>query len=160
VPIKQLIISFFFLVAFATVSPPETRTSPGDKAAIGSIVSNFETAWAKCDAKALAALWTKVGDFQSPYNSFAKGRAEIETFYSGAFGSGYCKSKAVGKIDNIRFVQVNLAIIDGTWHIKGARDQNGHEAPEEKGRFTAVVEKQNSAWLIVAQREMIPAVPH
>jgi ketosteroid isomerase-like protein len=54
-------------------------------------------------------------------------------------------------------VRDDVAIVDGTWDIKGAHDQSGGSAPEEKGRFTAVAKKQGSRWFIVAQREMIPA---
>lgn len=114
-------------------------------------------AWTRCDAKALALLWTEDGDFQSPYDSVAKGRREIEKFYRDAFNSGYCGSRGTGKIQNIRFVQKNVAIIDGTWEIQGTHDQNKQDMPPEQGRFTAVVTKQNGAWLIVVQREMIPA---
>lgn len=156
---KQLMVGALFLIVFmaASVWTATPGTSAADDAAIRSIVHNFETAWTKCDAKALAQLWTEDGDFQSPYGSFAKGRIEIEKFYRDAFDSGYCGSRGTGKIQNIRFVQKNVAIIDGTWEIRGAHDQKGHDMQPEKGRFTAVVTRQNGAWFIVAQREMIPA---
>ena len=156
---KQLMATTvsLFAVMFGAVCTAETGKTGTDDAAIRSIVPNFETAWTKCDAKALAQLWTEDGDFQSPYGSFAKGRMEIEKFYREAFESGYCKSKGTGKIESIRAIQKNVAIIDGTWEIRGAHDQNGHETAPEAGRFTAVVAKQNGAWRIVAQREMIPA---
>jgi uncharacterized protein (TIGR02246 family) len=156
---RELLVGALFLTVLAGVRAAGTQASAADEKAIGSIVPNFEKAWTKCDAKALATLWTEDGDFQSPYNSFAKGRKEIESFYHDAFASGYCGSKATGKIENIRMVQKKVAIVDGAWSIQGARSQSGHEAPEEKGRFTAIAIKQNGAWLMVAQREMIPAIP-
>ncbi len=87
---KQLMVGAFFLIVFVfgIVWAAEMRTSGADDAAIRSIVPNFEMAWTKCDAKALALLWTEDGDFQSPYGSFAKGRREIGKFYGDAFGSG------------------------------------------------------------------------
>jgi len=135
------------------------QVSAADEATIRKIVSDFEVYWTKCDAKALARLWTEDGDFLSPYATFAKDRGETEKFYRDAFASGYCGSNASGTITNIRFVRDNVAIVDGTWDIKGAHDQNSHLVPEEKGRFTAVTKKQSGRWLIVAQREMIPAAP-
>lgn len=156
---KQLMVGALLIVfMFATAWAAETGKTTADDAAIRSIVPNFEKAWTKCDAKGLALLWTEDGDFQSPYDSFAKGRIEIEKFYREAFDSGYCGSQGAGKIENIRIVQKDVAIIDGTWEIRGAHDQNRHEMPPEQGRFTAVVTKQNRAWRIVAQREMVPAV--
>lgn len=156
---KQLMVGALFLIGFmfTTVSPAEMGTTAVDDAAIRSIVPNFEMAWTKCDAKALALLWTEDGDFQSPYGSFAKGRIEIEKFYREAFDSGYCGSQGTGRIEIIRLVEKNVAIIDGTWEIRRAHEQDGHKMLPERGRFTAVVTKQSRAWRIVAQREMIPA---
>ena len=133
------------------------QVNVADEATIRKIVSDFEVYWTKCDANGLARLWTEDGDFLSPYATFAKDRGEIETFYKDAFASGYCGSNASGTITKVRFVRDDLAIVDGAWDIKGAHDQNSHPVPEEKGRFTAVTKKQSGRWLIVAQREMIPA---
>lgn len=146
-----------FLVALGGAQPANLRATVADKAEIAGVVSHFENDWSKCDAKALSSLWTADGDFQSPYGFRAKGRAEIEKFYRNAFDSGYCGSRGTGKIGNIRFVRKNVAIVDGVWDIQGARRQNGQTASEEKGFFIAVVVKQRGVWLIVAQREMIPA---
>ena len=150
------------VVALSLVAPLSTgqaeNNSPGE-AAIRKIVSDFEGAWTKCDAKALAGLWIEDGDFLSPYGTFAKGRAEIEKFYATAFASGYCGSSGTGTIGNIRFLGDEVAIIDGEWDIKGAHDQNRRAAPEEKGLFTAVAKKRGTRWLLVAQREMVPATP-
>ena len=137
---------------------PYLKLNP-DEAAIRKIMADFEADWAKCDAKALAGLWTEDGDFLSPYGNAATGREQIEKFYAGAFASGYCGSKVTGIINNIRFVRGGVAVVDGTWDIKGARDQKGGSAPEEKGRFTAVAIKRGDHWLIVAQREMIRVAP-
>lgn len=155
---KQLMVGVLLAVfMFATAWAAETGKTTADDATIRSIVPNFEKAWTRCDAKALSLLWTKDGDFQSPHASFARGRREIEKFYREAFDSGYCGSAGTGKIESIRLVQKNVAIIDGTWEIRGAHDQNKQDMPPEQGRFTAVVTRQNDAWRIVAQREMIPA---
>lgn len=156
---KQLMMMLLCLAVFATVSASASRQSASDERALRSIIPNFESAWTRCDAKGLAGLWTEDDDFQSPYDSLAKGRAEIEAFYGGAFRAGYCGSRGTGTITNIRLVARNVAIVDGTWDIQGAHGRNGEEVPEEKGRFTAVAAKQHGAWLIVAQREMIPARP-
>jgi uncharacterized protein (TIGR02246 family) len=129
-----------------------------EKEALNAMIASFENAWSKCDGKGLAALWTPDGDFQSPYGFTASGRAGIAQFYSHAFAAGYCGSKGTGQIQAIRFVQHNIAIIDGTWSIQGARDSKGRQQPEEAGRFTAVATKTRHGWRIVAQREMIPVV--
>lgn len=66
---------------FTTLRASDVQQIRGDEVDLRGIASNFESAWTKRDAKGLAALWTEDGDFQSPYDSFAKGRAEIEAFY-------------------------------------------------------------------------------
>lgn len=151
-------ISFVLILMGATCAA-QVPANNADEAAIRAIVTRFEAAWSKCDATALASLWTEDGDFHSPYDLAAKGRAEIEKFYGGAFSEGYCGSRASGAIDRIRFVRDDVAVIDGTWGIEGAHDQNKHEQPPEKGLFTVVARKQGGRWWIVALREMIPANP-
>jgi uncharacterized protein (TIGR02246 family) len=150
-------VLFATLIMFPSVL--EAQINRADEAALHHIVTDLEGAWANCDAKALAALWTEDGDFLSPCGTLAKGRAEIERFYADAFSSGYCHSTATGTVSNIRFVEQDIAIVDGTWDIKGAHDPQGLAAPEEKGRFTAVAKKLGARWFIMAQREMIPAKP-
>jgi uncharacterized protein (TIGR02246 family) len=55
-----------------------TATGKPRESAIGNIVTDFEAAWAKCEARSFAPLWTEYGDFLSPFGTFAKGRAEVE----------------------------------------------------------------------------------
>ena len=155
-PTTFCVVALSLIAALSTCQ--DENNSPGE-AAIRKIVSDFERAWTKCDAKALAGLWIEDGDFLSPYGTFAKGRAEIEKFYAGAFASGYCGSSGAGTITNIRLLGDEVAIIDGEWDIKGAHTQNGRATPEEKGLFTAVAKKRGARWLLVAQREMVPASP-
>ena len=149
----------FVLILLGATCASQTASHRGDETAIRDIVTRFEADWAKCDANGLAGLWTENGDFHSPYDAAAKGRNEIQKFYADAFSAGYCGSKATGTIERIRFVNGDVAIIDGAWGIEGAHDQNKHEQPAEKGLFTVVARKQGSQWWIVALREMIPANP-
>jgi uncharacterized protein (TIGR02246 family) len=155
-PMTVWVVALSLVVALSTC---QAENDSASEAAIRKIVSDFETAWTKCDAKALAGLWIEDGDFLSPYGTFAKGRAEIEKFYASALASGYCGSSGTGTISNIRLLGDEVAIIDGEWGIKGKHNQNGQAMPEEKGLFTAVAKKTGTRWLIVAQREMVPASP-
>jgi len=68
----------------------------------------------------------------------------------------YCGSDGSGTISLI-VVRNDVAVIDDACNIRGARDQNGHAAPQEKGLFTEIAKKEGDRWFIVAQREVVPA---
>jgi len=49
----------------------------------------------------------------------------------------------------------DVAIVDGSWTVTGARDTAGHELSPIKGRGMEVVQKKKGKWRFVATREMV-----
>jgi uncharacterized protein (TIGR02246 family) len=148
-----LAIGFAFTVM---VAPALGQGTPADEAAIRKAADQFPPAWAKGDAKALAALYTTDADYVSSTGLTAKGRAEIEKAYSAQFTGVYKATSLKNATTNIRFLKPDIAITSGTFEVSGLRGPGGQEAPPRKGISTSVLVKQNGQWLITALRAWVP----
>jgi hypothetical protein len=58
-------------------------------------------------------------------------------------------------IEQIRFITPELATVDGSWIVTGARDATGKELPVMRGRGFELVQKKNGNWKFIATREMV-----
>lgn len=59
------------------------------------------------------------------------------------------------RIEQIRFITPELATVDGSWAVTGARGAAGKELPAIKGRGFELVQKKNGSWKFIATREMV-----
>ncbi len=75
------------------------------------------------------------GDFINPDGVLMKGRPQIEQCYAQVFGMGYAGSTATATVDQLRFLKVDLALIDGEFGITDAIAKD-HQLPAERGRCT------------------------
>ncbi|HLW53597.1 MAG TPA: SgcJ/EcaC family oxidoreductase [Candidatus Angelobacter sp.] len=130
---------------------------PADQSAqaVQQVPQVFIAAWEQADAPRIASLYAADGDLVIPSGQVISGRNGIQTFYQAAFDRGYRGSHVSSEIRRIR-VAGSTAVIDGSWRISGARTDGGATSPDERGLFTAVLEKQSEAWHIMAMREMVP----
>lgn len=149
-----LFIGALFVGMSSSTAIADSNASDAD--AIKGLISDFTSAWHKSDARALSMFWTEDGDFINPDGFFMTGRDQIAGFYSQAFSMGYAGTSASATVDKIRFLNPVLAIVDGAFEISGRAAQNRIVIPAEKGRYTALVAKQNGHWWIVSNREMEP----
>lgn len=82
-----------------------------------------------------------------------KGRSEIQSpFRQLQKGSA---GEQDGTIEQIRFITPDLATVDGTWTVTGARDATGKELPAIRGRGFELVQKKSGRWRFIATREMV-----
>jgi uncharacterized protein (TIGR02246 family) len=143
-------------VAFTfMVTPALAQGTPADEAAIRKAAEQFPAAWAKGDAKALAALFTTDADYVSSTGLTATGRAEIEKAYMAQLSGVYKGTSLKNASTNIRFLKPDVAISNGTFEIGDVRGPDGKVAPPRRGTATSVVVKQNGQWLITALRAIV-----
>jgi ketosteroid isomerase-like protein len=104
------------------------------------VLTEYENAWQKKDAKALAALFTEDGFVLSSGNPPVRGRAEIEKHYSGSGGPLALHAFAYETEGSIGY------IIGGFSRQKGQPDI---------GKFTLTLRKGSSdiRWLIVSDMD-------
>jgi uncharacterized protein (TIGR02246 family) len=126
-----------------TVSKP---ASTSDEALIRRQAAEFADAFAKGDAKALAATWTENAEYQDD-NLELRGRAAIEAAFS-AFFSEHPGAKIEFRIDEIRFPARDLAIEEGL----SIQTNPGAELPTST-RYLAVHVREDGSWKTAIGRE-------
>ena len=151
-PLKRFILPVMLLAA--AVANADNRDP--DRDAIYRLIDSFVTRWDRADAQGLSMLWQADGDIIVPDGSLLKGRNQIENFYSGVFAGGYSASTAIASIDQLRFLNADLVLVDGQFTIRRVLSANNQELPPERGFFSIIAQRTSGRWLIVAIREMEP----
>ena len=114
--------------------PSVTLPSP-----LARVLTDYESAWQKKDAAALAALFAEDGFVLSPGAPPVRGRAEIEKHYAGAGGPLFLRALAYATEGSIGY------IIGGFSHQKDQPDT---------GKFTLTLRKgADGRWLIVSDMD-------
>jgi uncharacterized protein (TIGR02246 family) len=156
---RSLMILTIGFALTVMVAPASGQGTPADEAAIRKAADQFPPAWAKGDAKSLAALYTTDADYVSSTGLMARGRAEIEKAYVTQFSGVYKGTILKNATTNVRFLKTDIAITNGTFEVTGLRGPDGKEASPRKGISTSIVVKQNGQWLITALRAWVPPSP-
>lgn len=134
-----------------------SANGPEDWTNVRALIPAFTDAWNHAQADGIAALFADGGDLVIPTGETFRGRVEIGAFYKSAFARGYRGSVGEAQIVYFRFLGPEVALIDGTWSITGAHDEQQKTRPAERGVFTAVIVQQHGEWRINALREQTSA---
>lgn len=138
-----------------TKAKVEQATKPGaapdrerDKEAIRKSSRDFNLAFEKGDAKAVAAFWTEQGEYYDDSGEVLRGRADIEKAFADHF-----KEKPKGKIEvdiqSIRFPSRDTAIEEGILRLKPG---GSHELPSSTW-YSVLHIREDGRWSIVVARE-------
>lgn len=131
-----------------------------EEAAIRKVFADYEGAWNRHDAAALASFYTADGDAVFPSGKKASGRSAVQASEAANHSSMNRASNTTRSIENVRFVTPNVALVDSSVEIAGMADQNGERLPHRHALMTTVLVKQSDAWQIAANRAMVPATTH
>lgn len=130
-----------------TAAAPQSGDRDADRAAIEKSSRDFSEAFAKGDAKAIAAMWTENGEYHDDEGVSLKGRAAIEKEFAEHF-----QEKRAGKvhmnIESIRFPARDLAIEDGIVRQEGP----GKELPQST-RYSVLHVREGGQWKIAVSKE-------
>jgi uncharacterized protein (TIGR02246 family) len=134
---------------------PAAKPAPSltkDATAIQQSATAFREAFNRGDAKAVAALWTKDGEFIDADGQRFEGRAAIEKQYS-AFFAAHPAAKITLLVDAIRPLSDSAAIEDGRSSVEDADSGQAGFA-----KYTVVHVKSDGKWSMSSVRET-PAQP-
>jgi uncharacterized protein (TIGR02246 family) len=135
------------------VAPPKQQSREEDERTIRNMVDQTIARLNRGDVTAFDDYWDESADYVAVDGRLIKGRAQIqELFRQMIRGSAGQQS---GIIEQIRFITPELATVDGSWTITGARDRSGNVLPDLKGRGFELVEKKYGKWRFIATREMV-----
>jgi len=116
----------------------------------------FADAWNKHDVAGLTALWTKDGDYIEPDGRLMTGPEELKTAYGIVHASVFKDSTLHLMVERVRFVGKDVALVDGSYELLGARDPHGNAIGPRAGYFTTVLVKEKGEWKVSASRLMLP----
>jgi uncharacterized protein (TIGR02246 family) len=131
-----------------------TRLS--DEDAIKHTWSRFSNAWQRGDVREVTAVFDPDGDHRmlAGGGRVVQGRPELERAFTRAFAHRSRTSQRTLQcaLTSVRFLQPDLAIVDGTLTF-GPREQvDGQPLPAGEEPFTAVMRRQDEGWSIAACR--------
>ena len=147
------------LVALGNRQPPpppeagQPKAAPAataDEPAVRKLAQQFEEAFNKRDARAMAALWTEAGELTDVDGTVVRGRAELEKMYAAAFAAAP-KAKGRIEVETVRPLGRNLAASEGILRFT----QSEGKKPEVT-RYSALHVREGDRWLTASIREWLP----
>jgi uncharacterized protein (TIGR02246 family) len=145
------------LVGLASVVASGNRQPPAeggaDEAAVRKASKQFEEAFNRRDAKAMAALWAEGGELTDVDGTVVRGRAELEKMYAAAFAAAP-KAKGQVEVDSVRPLGKNLVSVEGT--LRFTRSEGQKPAVT---KYSALFVREGEAWLTASVRESYPDTP-
>jgi uncharacterized protein (TIGR02246 family) len=128
-------------------SADDPKDKASEEAALLKTAEAFVEAFHKGDAKAVAAFWTKDGDYTDMTGHTMKGRDAIEK----AFTEFFAENKGLKvriEITSLKFVTPDVAVEDGT---TATISPDG--APPSRARYTIVHVKKDGKWQLSSVRD-------
>ena len=154
VGLKSVLVAALFAAASATSASAQAAAKPqkpvADEAAIRASAEEYQKAFNKGDAKALAASWTTDGELVDERGRMFHGRDAIEKEFEAIFAE-HAGAKIDVDVESVKFVTPDVAVESGTAQ---ARSKNGPAGPPLK--YTAVHVKRDGKWLLSSVNESRP----
>lgn len=133
-----------------------TATRLSDEDAIKHTWSRFSNAWQRGDVREVTAVFDPDGDHRmlSGGGRVVQGRPELERAFARAFAHRSTRSQRTLQcaVTSVRFLQSDLALVDGTLTFGPREQADGHLLPAGEEPFTAVMRRQDEGWSIAACR--------
>lgn len=148
-----LAIAGMTLLAQQNPGRPATRPAgagadyEAEKKAIRQTAEAFTQAFNRGDAKALAAMWTREGEYIDEAGTVTTGRAAIEKEFAALF-KARPKAQMRVMIESIRFLGPTIAVEEGTSRLS--------EPPigdTSIARYTVLHVKEDGQWLMASVRD-------
>ena len=124
----------------------------GEEDAIKARGAEFNAAWAKNDAKALAAFWTEDGTVVNPAGKNGKGRAEIEKVIAEDLSTFLKGAKFNFTVTSVRMLKPDVAFIDATHEVMGLKGPDGKDMPPLALHVVASAILKDKKWMWVDAR--------
>ncbi len=124
-----------------------------DERTIRGMVDQAVARLNKGDVSVLDDFWDENADYVGVDGTLIKGRAGMQAFFRKMTASG--TGQQIASVEQIRFITREVATVDGSWTVTGARAADGKELAPIKGRGFELVQKRSGKWRFVATREMV-----
>ena len=141
----------------AAVRAEASPARSGDAKAIRQLYAGYDAAWNKGDLRGLAMVWAADADHVEPDGRVIKGRTAIEKDLRQRFATDLKGTRSQQTITAIRLITPDVAVVDASYEVSGARDAQGQSLPALQGHYVDIWVKHDGKWHIVADRPIVPA---
>src|SRR6266700_3762369 len=131
----MLCSSFLGLIALLFATSGHEK----DERTIRSMVDQAISHLNKGDVTAFEEFWDEHADYVGVDGKLTKERVQIEALFREMARVGVGQQTVT--IEQDRFITPELATVDGSWAVEGARDGQGRELTPFKGRGFELVQK-------------------
>ena len=165
---RFLVLGFMTVSSLLFPSPLEAQSTQvaapiSDEEAIKRLGKDWQDAWNKQDAEALAGLLAPDVDFITVLgpNGWLKGQANFKQVHAAMFKTLFVESRWTTKEVHVKFLRPDLAFARVLWSTTGDKVKHIKHGTPREGIFTWVVEKKDGKWRIVASQntEIMPVLP-
>ena len=156
---RLLALHFGFLLLMHSAFAAAQTTA--DEAAIRQLEIDFDTAWNRHDASALASQLVEDSDFITVRGVWTKSRSEFEKLQEHLQQTQFKDSVRTTKEVKIRFLTPEIAVVVVRATISGDRDPDGTLRTPRDDLGTQVLQKREGRWQKVQVQNtnvFVPAV--
>lgn len=125
---------------------------------LDKLAADWAAAFAKGDAKALAALYTENAVRVTP-EGVAVGRDAILKEFAASVAGPWKGATIKITPGQTRTVAPDIAAGEGTYEVTGLRGPDGKPAPPLKGHYLNTMVKKGGAWLLASNAAVPPPCP-
>jgi uncharacterized protein (TIGR02246 family) len=150
---RSLLAAVAVLLAAAPAAAqqrPDMNVISADRAAIEQAARDYEAAWAKGDATAIAVMYSKDA-LSIGGTGMDNGREDIRQNFAENFAGAWKGSTIKIRREPVEFVRPDVAIGYGAYTVK-----RGSETIAD-GKYLSVWVKENGKWHIRANQAIVPA---
>lgn len=115
-----------------------------------AVVSEWEDAWNRADADALADLFAEDAEFVNVVGLWWHDRANIRDAHTFGFTHIFPSSRITMDEPRTRLIGADAAVVQARWHLTGQVTPAGEPAGDRRGIFTFVLERRTGGWIAVA----------
>lgn len=141
-------------LAQGAAATPDAAAVSADEAAIRQSVVDFESAFKRHDAQAVANLWTENGEYIDEVGQRYEGRAAIEQEYEQFFRDHPAAELQIS-VGSIRLLGPSTAIEDGSASLV----PRPAGAPGGSNYVAVHVKQEDGRWLLASVRDSLVEVP-
>lgn len=135
------------VVTIAVVAVTLIRAQSAKNPDIQKLADAFVAAWAKADAKALAALHAENAIRSTPEGLIVVGRPAIEKVFTEVLAGPFKGTKLVVKPGEERSITPDIVVASGTYEVTGGNVPAGIAT---KGIYVNTLVRQGGRWLLVS----------
>ena len=137
---KTLVAGILAVVMLAGAGVGARQNEPDIK----QLTEQYQTAWNKGDAKALASLYSQNALRMQPTGAPLVGRAAIEQSFVQNFAGPWKGSKLALTVGRVQQINADVRLQEGTYEVTG-----GTGGPT-RGRYLNTIVRESGAWKLAA----------